>query len=133
MSSSISAGPYERLAAPCPPPALKRSGAKRPPRWPASAAAATAAVRTKGTAADRAWSVLLAEDNVLVAEITRARLEKVNAVVHHAADGRAALQMALAIQPETPIRKLVLNDVGPVITAVSLERIGMYLGRAPRC
>jgi pimeloyl-ACP methyl ester carboxylesterase len=40
--------------------------------------------------------------------------------------------MALAIQPETPIRKLVLNDVGPVITAVSLERIGMYLGRAPR-
>jgi pimeloyl-ACP methyl ester carboxylesterase len=40
--------------------------------------------------------------------------------------------MALAIQPETPIRKLVLNDVGPVITAVSLERIGMYLGRTPR-
>ncbi len=40
--------------------------------------------------------------------------------------------MALAIQPETPIRKLVLNDVGPVITAASLERIGMYLGRAPR-
>jgi pimeloyl-ACP methyl ester carboxylesterase len=37
--------------------------------------------------------------------------------------------MALAIQPETPIRKLVLNDVGPVITAASLERIGMYLGR----
>jgi pimeloyl-ACP methyl ester carboxylesterase len=26
--------------------------------------------------------------------------------------------MALAIQPETPIRRLVLNDVGPVITAV---------------
>jgi carbon-monoxide dehydrogenase iron sulfur subunit len=40
--------------------------------------------------------------------------------------------MALAIQPETPIRKLVLNDVGPVITAASLERIGMYLGRASR-
>jgi len=37
--------------------------------------------------------------------------------------------MALAIQPETPIRKLVLNDVGPVITAASLERIGTYLGR----
>lgn len=40
--------------------------------------------------------------------------------------------MALAIQPETPIRKLVLNDVGPVITAASLERIGMYLGRVGR-
>lgn len=40
--------------------------------------------------------------------------------------------MVLAIQPETPIRKLVLNDVGPVITVASLERIGMYLDRAPR-
>ena len=40
--------------------------------------------------------------------------------------------MALAIQPETPIRRLVLNDVGPVITATSLARIGAYLGTAPR-
>jgi pimeloyl-ACP methyl ester carboxylesterase len=40
--------------------------------------------------------------------------------------------MALAIQPETPIRRLVLNDVGPVITAASLARIGTYLGTAPR-
>jgi pimeloyl-ACP methyl ester carboxylesterase len=40
--------------------------------------------------------------------------------------------MALAYQPETPIARLVLNDVGPVITAVSLARIGTYLGTAPR-
>lgn len=40
--------------------------------------------------------------------------------------------MALASQPETPITRLVLNDVGPVITASSLERIGTYLGAAPR-
>jgi pimeloyl-ACP methyl ester carboxylesterase len=40
--------------------------------------------------------------------------------------------MALACQPETPIARLVLNDVGPVITAVSLARIGTYLGVAPR-
>lgn len=40
--------------------------------------------------------------------------------------------MALACQPETPITRLVLNDVGPVITAASLERIGTYLGQAPR-
>jgi pimeloyl-ACP methyl ester carboxylesterase len=40
--------------------------------------------------------------------------------------------MALACQPETPIRRLVLNDVGPVITGASLERIGTYLGAAPR-
>jgi len=40
--------------------------------------------------------------------------------------------MALACQPETPIARLVLNDVGPVMTATSLERIGEYVGRAPR-
>ncbi|MDO8340739.1 MAG: alpha/beta hydrolase, partial [Candidatus Woesebacteria bacterium] len=40
--------------------------------------------------------------------------------------------MALACQQETPIARLVLNDVGPVITAVSLARIGTYLGTAPR-
>jgi pimeloyl-ACP methyl ester carboxylesterase len=40
--------------------------------------------------------------------------------------------MALASQPESPIARLVLNDVGPVIAAVSLARIGDYLGKAPR-
>ncbi|HEY1182397.1 MAG TPA: alpha/beta hydrolase [Rhodocyclaceae bacterium] len=40
--------------------------------------------------------------------------------------------MGIASQPATPISKLVLNDVGPVITAVSLKRIGQYLGNAPR-
>ena len=39
--------------------------------------------------------------------------------------------MALAAFDRSPIRKLVLNDAGPVVTAVSLERIGTYLGRAP--
>ena len=39
--------------------------------------------------------------------------------------------MALAAQEGTPIRKLVLNDVGPVITAESLHRIGTYVGTDP--
>ncbi|MBE0621112.1 MAG: alpha/beta hydrolase [Burkholderiales bacterium] len=39
--------------------------------------------------------------------------------------------MALASLAETPVQKLVLNDVGPIITAVSLARIGEYLGKAP--
>jgi pimeloyl-ACP methyl ester carboxylesterase len=39
--------------------------------------------------------------------------------------------MTLASLPETPLQKLVLNDVGPIITAVSLARIGEYLGKAP--
>lgn len=39
--------------------------------------------------------------------------------------------MGIASQPKSPIRRMVLNDVGPVITAVSLKRIGEYVGRAP--
>ena len=39
--------------------------------------------------------------------------------------------MTLASLPDTPLQKLVLNDVGPIITAVSLSRIGEYLGKAP--
>jgi pimeloyl-ACP methyl ester carboxylesterase len=39
--------------------------------------------------------------------------------------------MLLAGQRETPVRRLVLNDVGPLITAESLRRIGQYIGQAP--
>jgi len=39
--------------------------------------------------------------------------------------------MALAAQEATPITRLVLNDVGPVITASSIKRIGQYVGTAP--
>ena len=40
--------------------------------------------------------------------------------------------MALACQPESPVARLVLNDVGPMVTGVSLQRIGDYLGNSPR-
>jgi len=40
--------------------------------------------------------------------------------------------MILASQAGTPITRMVLNDVGPIITATSLRRIGQYVGRAPR-
>jgi pimeloyl-ACP methyl ester carboxylesterase len=39
--------------------------------------------------------------------------------------------MALAAQPDSFIRKLILNDVGPVIAAVALQRIGEYLATPP--
>ena len=39
--------------------------------------------------------------------------------------------MALAAQPGTPVKKLVLNDAGPVIAKVALERIATYLGKTP--
>lgn len=39
--------------------------------------------------------------------------------------------MALAAQECTPIRKLLLNDVGPLITVESLKRIATYIGVDP--
>jgi len=41
------------------------------------------------------------------------------------------LGMALAAQANTPITKLVINDAGPVVSKVSLQRIASYVGMAP--
>jgi pimeloyl-ACP methyl ester carboxylesterase len=39
--------------------------------------------------------------------------------------------MTLASLPHSPVAKLVLNDVGPVLAAASLARIGAYVGKWP--
>ena len=39
--------------------------------------------------------------------------------------------MGLAAQKGTPVAKLVLNDVGPVLAKASLERIATYVGLTP--
>ena len=43
----------------------------------------------------------------------------------------ALLGMAAAAQPNTPIRRLVVNDAGPVIETTALARIGDYVGSKP--
>ncbi len=40
--------------------------------------------------------------------------------------------MMMAAQPNTPLRRLVVNDVGPFIPVAALRRIGDYVGRDPR-
>ncbi|MBP6809590.1 MAG: alpha/beta fold hydrolase [Chromatiaceae bacterium] len=40
--------------------------------------------------------------------------------------------MALAAQPESPIQRLILNDVGPEIPGPALARIAHYVGRDER-
>ena len=40
--------------------------------------------------------------------------------------------MLLAAQPNTPIERLVMNDVGPFIPKAALERILSYVGNDPR-
>lgn len=39
--------------------------------------------------------------------------------------------MTLAALNDSPVKKLVLNDAGPVLAASSLARIGAYLGHSP--
>ncbi len=39
--------------------------------------------------------------------------------------------MALAAMPHSPITRLVLNDVGPLLKAGALKRIAEYVGQAP--
>ena len=39
--------------------------------------------------------------------------------------------MLLAAEAKTPIRRLVINDIGPLIAKEGLERIGSYVGRDP--
>jgi pimeloyl-ACP methyl ester carboxylesterase len=39
--------------------------------------------------------------------------------------------MALAALPGSPVTRLVLNDVGPVLSAAALARIGSYVGKWP--
>jgi CheY-like chemotaxis protein len=72
--------------------------------------------------------VVLAEDNALVAEITRARLEKMKARVHHAADGRAAMQMILTIRPDVVITDLFMPEMDGDDLIIALRQAGF---RAP--
>lgn len=41
------------------------------------------------------------------------------------------LGIVLAAQPKTPVRRLVVNDVGPQLDAAALARIGSYIGQDP--
>ena len=67
-------------------------------------------------------------------------LTTLTAMLAHARTDRVAwvgtslgglLGMVIAAQPETPVAKLVVNDVGPVIEAQALTRIAAYVGLDP--
>lgn len=59
----------------------------------------------------RPWTVVLAEDNVLVADVTRARLERLNATVHLAENGRVALALIEAHNPDVIITDLFMPEL----------------------
>jgi pimeloyl-ACP methyl ester carboxylesterase len=66
--------------------------------------------------------------NDMVALIARLDVE----TVHWVGTSMGGLiGMALAAFPQSPVTKLVLNDVGPVVRAASMSRIGSYVGKWP--
>lgn len=68
----------------------------------------------------------LADMNALLARLGAEQVDWVGTSM----GGLIGLQLAAA--PGTPIRRLVLNDVGPFIPKAALERIGTYVGTDPR-
>ena len=70
----------------------------------------------------------------MVALLARLDVEQVD-WVGTSMGGLIGLGLASLPRPEgapCPIRRLVLNDVGPAIQFEALQRIGAYLGKAPR-
>lgn len=62
-------------------------------------------------APEQGWTVVLAEDNALVADVTKARLERLRASVRVAPDGRAALTMIAEKQPDLVITDLFMPEL----------------------
>lgn len=61
--------------------------------------------------ADAPWTVVLAEDNPLVAEVTKARLERLQATVRVAENGLSALAMVRDQQPDVIITDLFMPEL----------------------
>ncbi len=74
---------------------------------------------------DYSYPQYLADMNVLIARANVSELHWVGTSMG------GLIGMMLAGQPNTPIRRLVMNDVGPFIPKASLERLAQYVGRAP--
>jgi pimeloyl-ACP methyl ester carboxylesterase len=66
----------------------------------------------------------------MVTLVARATANNDDGTVHWVGTSMGGLiGMILASLDDTPIRKLVINDIGPVIDPVALVRIGEYIGR----
>jgi pimeloyl-ACP methyl ester carboxylesterase len=69
----------------------------------------------------------------MVTLVARATANNDEGTVHWVGTSMGGLiGMALASMDESPIRKLVLNDIGPVLDAAAMARIGEYIGQDMR-
>jgi pimeloyl-ACP methyl ester carboxylesterase len=75
---------------------------------------------------DYGYPLYLADMTALIARLDVAEVDWVGTSMG------GLIGMMLAAQSGTPIRRLVVNDVGPFIPKASLERLGSYVGKDPR-
>lgn len=68
----------------------------------------------------------LADMNALIARLDTPQVDWIGTSMG------GLIGMMLAAQPNTPLRRLVINDVGPFIPKAAVARIGEYVGRDPR-
>lgn len=68
----------------------------------------------------------LADMTVLIARLQVERVDWIGTSMG------GLIGLLLAAQPNTPIRRLVLNDIGPFIAKAALQNIAAYLGADPR-
>jgi pimeloyl-ACP methyl ester carboxylesterase len=66
--------------------------------------------------------------NSVVTLIARLRVESVDWV---GTSMGGLIGMGFASLEKAPVRRMVLNEAGPVVTGLSLNRIGTYVGKAP--
>ena len=71
------------------------------------------------------YAQYLADMNALIARLNADELHWVGTSMG------GLIGMMLAAQPNTPIARLVLNDVGAFIPKAALERLAQYVGKAP--
>ena len=73
-------------------------------------------------AEDYSYPVYLTDVAALLAHIGAAKVHWIGTSMG------GLIGMMLAAQRDSPIQRMVINDIGPVIPAASMTRIGAYLG-----
>ena len=81
---------------------------------------------------DYGYQQYCADMTVLLARVTATAGGKAPRIYWVGTSMGGILGMLLAASPNTPIERLVVNDVGAHIPAASLERLGTYVGKDPR-
>jgi pimeloyl-ACP methyl ester carboxylesterase len=78
---------------------------------------------------DYGYVQYMADMNALVARVTAGADKKIYWV---GTSMGGLLGIIMAAMPNSPIRKLVVNDAGPLVPKAALERLAQYVGKDPR-